>query len=121
MNSNENSDDQFEALGKDILEFINFTSKDQGTDTQQFLESLKDSSMFKEFEFLVKKFNETKNKEDFEHHLIAFRYRLQYKFTTYNVPICSTEDYNLFIKNVELLIEGALHSNKQQTLKLLNQ
>ena len=39
MNSNENNNDQFAVLGKDILEFINYTSKDKGTDPQQLLVS----------------------------------------------------------------------------------
>jgi len=114
-----NSNNHYNVLNKEILDFIKFTSEDLGFDYQEFLNKFKDSSFFKEFQDLVNKFNKTEDKEKIKNKFSAFEYKLKYKLTEYTIPICRNEDYKLFIQNIECLIQKALKKNKKRALELL--
>ncbi len=44
---------------------------------------------------------------------------MKYKYTLYNIPICIEDDYNLFISNLEKLIENGINIEPNKALELI--
>ena len=120
MNSgNINEKDKIEPLNKELLKYIKFITDETEIDNENFIADLKKSKMFQEFEELVEKYNESEDKENLKIKFKAFGFKLNYKYREFKNPICSDEDYKLFIQNLEILIEKSLKKENDIILEFL--
>ncbi|MHA1249386.1 MAG: hypothetical protein ACTSRP_05285 [Candidatus Helarchaeota archaeon] len=120
MNSEKfNDKDKYQLLNKELLEYIKFITSKTGISYENFIEDLKKSRMFQELEKLSEEYYESENKEKVKLKIMAFEFKLNYKFKNFKNLICSDEDYKLFIKDLENLIEKSLKKEKDITLRFL--
>ena len=120
MNSEKNKKEKYEPLNEDLLKFIKFITEKTKIDYETFVDDLKNSQMFQEFEELVIKYNESKDRDNFlKTQFKAFEFKLNFKYRKFKNPICSDEDYKIFIQNLEVLIEKSLGKEKNLILEFL--
>ncbi|MEJ2250369.1 MAG: hypothetical protein P8Y97_12045 [Candidatus Lokiarchaeota archaeon] len=111
--------EKFDPKGQFIQDYMKFISKEEGFDYEDLFKNYRETPYFLEFNDLIKEFNEAEDKLVIENKIRAFEYRMKYKYTIYNIPICKEDDYNLFISDLETLIEEGLKKDLNRTLELI--
>lgn len=110
-----------EVIPEDLKKYVKHITNDITKDYGKFLKDLQASPAYKELEGIVSEYNISQNKEKFKYKLFALQNRFGYKYGNYSIPICKTEDYKLFINNLEALIENSLKCDERSTLILLTE
>ncbi len=119
MDSDKKNEKKFDPLNENVKKYIKFLSEEEGLDYEDFLNKYQEAPFFIEFNQIIKQYNNSENKAEFENKIRAFEYKMKYKYTKYKIPICAEEDYNLFIMNLEKLITYGLIKEPEKTLELI--
>ena len=91
---------KFKVWNEELLDYIKFVCEDKGFDYEELIAKMKEDSHFQEFERLVNTYNRTGLGDNFVLKIKAYKYKMKYKYTDYNIPIFKKEDYKLFIGNL---------------------
>ena len=87
MDPDKKNEKKFDPLNENVKEYIKFLSEEEGIDYEDFLNKYQEAPFFIEFNQLIKQYNNSENKAEFENKIRAFEYRMKYKYTKYKIPI----------------------------------